>query len=56
VPPRDPERLAEALLALLGSGRMRRALGEALRQRVDRVYSPDVAIRAQSDRTKRYDR
>ncbi len=44
VPPRDPAKLAEALLSLLASGERREALGEAFRQRVDSLYSPGPII------------
>lgn len=43
-PPRDPEKLAEALLSLLSSGERRKTLGEAFRQRVESVYSPGPII------------
>jgi glycosyltransferase involved in cell wall biosynthesis len=44
VPPRNPEKLAAALLSLLASGEKRAALGERFRQRVDNVYSPRPVI------------
>jgi glycosyltransferase involved in cell wall biosynthesis len=40
VPPRNPEKLAEALLSLLASSEKRMSLGKLFRQRVDSVYSP----------------
>lgn len=43
-PPRDPAKLAEALLSLLESGERRKALGEAFRRRVESVYSPAPII------------
>jgi glycosyltransferase involved in cell wall biosynthesis len=43
-PPRDPEKLAEALLTLLNSAEKRRTLGLAFRRRVDSVYSPAPII------------
>ncbi len=43
-PPRDPEKLAAALLELLKSEQRRKALGEAFRRRVDSVYSPGPII------------
>jgi glycosyltransferase involved in cell wall biosynthesis len=40
VPPRNPEKLAAALLSLLASAEKRSTLGDLFRQRVDSVYSP----------------
>jgi glycosyltransferase involved in cell wall biosynthesis len=44
VPPRDPERLADALLTLLSSGERRKEMGEAFRRRVEGVYSAGPII------------
>ncbi len=44
VPPRDPLKLAEALLALLAAPERRRALGATLRQRVNRLYTADAVL------------
>jgi len=44
VPPRSPERLARACLALLRDGRMRRRLGSAARARALEYFTVDEAI------------
>ncbi|MBI1760310.1 MAG: glycosyltransferase [Acidobacteria bacterium] len=44
VPPRDPAKLAEALLTLLAAPERRRALGETLRERVNRLYTADAVL------------
>jgi glycosyltransferase involved in cell wall biosynthesis len=44
VPPRDPEKLAEALLSLLESSERRKDLGEKFQQRVARLYNPEPVI------------
>jgi glycosyltransferase involved in cell wall biosynthesis len=44
VPPRQPERLAEGLIALLESPELRRQFGDRFQQRVNEVYSPQAAI------------
>ena len=44
VPSRQPERLAEGLIALLESPELRRQFGDRFQQRVNEVYSPQAAI------------
>ncbi|HMY73059.1 MAG TPA: glycosyltransferase [Blastocatellia bacterium] len=44
VPPRNPEKLAEALMSLLESAELRRAMGEAFSGRVREAYSAQAVI------------
>lgn len=46
VPPRDPEKLAEALLTLLGDPNLRARMGAAGRKRIEEEYSMDACIEA----------
>lgn len=45
VPPRDPQKLAEALLALLAAPERRRELGTALRTRVNQLYTAEAVMK-----------
>lgn len=45
VPPRNPEKLAEALMSLLDSAELRRALGEKFSNRVREAYSSEAVIK-----------
>ena len=44
VPPREPEKLAAALISLLGDPEQRRIFGDRLRNRVRENYSPESGI------------
>jgi glycosyltransferase involved in cell wall biosynthesis len=52
VPPRDPRKLAEALIGLLGDPSSARAMGEAGRRRVEKAFTMDNEV-AQTVRTYR---